>query len=745
MDFRLATLRAGTVFTLCLLVAACVKHPAPTAGKVTAAPVAPVPAPVAPPRTDYACETPGAAVPDDDTGRVCVPYQGKPKGDAQAPVALVVFSDFQCPYCSRFAATLQKLEADYPGKLRVYFRHNPLPFHDKARLAAQAAVAAENQGKLWEMHDVLFAHQSALEKEKLVEYAGTLGLDVARFAADLDAPATRARVDQDLELAKVMGVQGTPNSFINGRPLRGALPADKFKELIDDELARAQKLGAKAGNPHALYAALMQGQGKGLGTPVAPAPPAKIPLGDEIYKLEVGNAPQRGASAPKLTLIAFLDFQCPYCARAAATLTSLRKRYPDDLRIVFRHFPLPFHDKAMGAALAAVAAEDQGKFWEMHDLLLANQSDLGPDALEKHARSLQLNLARYQAALADPATKAHVEADMKLGNTFGVAGTPSFFVNGRAFSGAYPLESFVTVLDDELKKADAALAAGTPRAGLYAALTKDGLSKAPPKKETARPGEPAPGVAYKVDIKGAPVKGPKNALVTIVEFSDFQCPFCSRVEPTLDRVMKEYPGKVRVVWRNLPLPFHTNAKPAAIAAMAAHRQGKFWEMHALLFKNQSALDADDLEGYAKELGLDMTKFKAAQHDEKLAQAIDDEGVAGGRVGAKGTPAFFINGVFLSGAQPFERFQERIDAALEHAEELLKKHTPKAKLYDTIMKTAKVSLGEPETDKPTGTGKPVEVGNAPVRGPRQAPVTIVVFSDFQCPFCARLEPALAELD
>ena len=96
----------------------------------------------------------------------------------------------------------------------------------------------------------------------------------------------------------------------------------------------------------------------------------------------------------------------------------------------------------------------------------------------------------------------------------------------------------------------------------------------------------------------------------MIIFSDFQCPFCRRVEPTLTQIEKEYAGKVRFVWKNYPLPFHNNAEPAAEAAMAAGAQGKFWEMHDKLFENQQALDRAEPEKYAQELGLNMAKFKA---------------------------------------------------------------------------------------------------------------------------------------
>src|SRR5207253_8326783 len=142
---------------------------------------------------------------------------------------------------------------------------------------------------------------------------------------------------------------------------------------------------------------------------------------------------------------------------------------------------------------------------------------------------------------------------------------------------------------------------------------------------------------------------------------------CERDEPTVAQEMKEYSGKVRVAWKDLPLPFHPNALPAAIAARAAGEQGKFWEMHDKLFANQQTLDRGTYEKYAQELRLDMARFKAALDAEKHKSDIQADSAQASKLGANGTPAFFINGVELSGAQPFEAFKSRIDTELKKAE------------------------------------------------------------------------------
>jgi protein-disulfide isomerase len=166
----------------------------------------------------------------------------------------------------------------------------------------------------------------------------------------------------------------------------------------------------------------------------------------------------------------------------------------------------------------------------------------------------------------------------------------------------------------------------------------------------------------KVDPKG-PSRGPDAATVSIVEFSDFQCPFCGREYPVVEKVMKEYEGKVKLVFRNYPLEFHPFAAKAAEAAACANDQGKFWELHNKMFTNQEKLAVDDLKGYAKGLGIDSAKFdKCLDSGEKSASVTEDR-KAGTEAGVQGTPAFFVNGIFINGAQPYEEFKATIDREL----------------------------------------------------------------------------------
>lgn len=153
-----------------------------------------------------------------------------------------------------------------------------------------------------------------------------------------------------------------------------------------------------------------------------------------------------------------------------------------------------------------------------------------------------------------------------------------------------------------------------------------------------------------------PSRGPESAAVTIVEFSDFQCPYCARVTPTLDRIMERFPDQVRVVYRHLPLDFHDQARLAAQASFCAERQGNFWDYHDKLFENQRAMQRPQLIEYAQELELDPENFETCL-DSPAAQArVEGDLSAAKALGATGTPAFFINGIMISGAQPFEAFE-----------------------------------------------------------------------------------------
>ncbi|MCH2186925.1 thioredoxin domain-containing protein [Myxococcota bacterium] len=161
--------------------------------------------------------------------------------------------------------------------------------------------------------------------------------------------------------------------------------------------------------------------------------------------------PSLGPSSAPVTLVEFSDFQCPFCARAVPTLKALREKYPDSLRVVYRHMPLDFHPHAQAAAIAATCADAQGQFWPYHDRLFEQQT-LSPEELAGHAEAIGLETEMFEACLEAAVSAARVELDRQAAEAVGATGTPAFFINGIFLSGAQPLEVFEAVIEDELER-----------------------------------------------------------------------------------------------------------------------------------------------------------------------------------------------------------------------------------------------------------------------------------------------------
>lgn len=158
------------------------------------------------------------------------------------------------------------------------------------------------------------------------------------------------------------------------------------------------------------------------------------------------------------------------------------------------------------------------------------------------------------------------------------------------------------------------------------------------------------------------IRGDKNAKITMIEYSDFQCPFCQRHLPTLDRILADYKGKVRLVYRHFPLnSIHPQAQKAAEASECAGEQGKFWEMHDKLFENQTALQIDNLKQYAKDLGLNTSQFNNCLDTSKFASKVNQQATEAQNSGITGTPGTWVGDQLVKGAYPYDTFKQIIDA------------------------------------------------------------------------------------
>lgn len=568
------------------------------------------------------------------------PYRGSPN----APVVIEEFSDYQCPFCARFSQqTRPSLLQNQVANNEIVFVFYDFPLtsiHPQANAAAHAARCAGEQGAAayWSMHDILFETISNWSNNRandiFADYAQDLALDVALFRECQESGRYDEAITTDLNLGQSRGVRSTPSFFINDQPLIGAQPLETFNNAIQV---------VSAGNPLPTEV-----------PPEQPAPPGVAPTPATIVS---GNAAVAlGNPTAAVKIVEFTDYQCPYCARHA--LQTMPQMISDliDTGIVYyelKDFPLDqIHPQARAAAVAARCAGEQEAYWEMHDRLFETQQNWsGQQAVNglftSYAADLDLDETVFESCLLSGKYDDVVQANLDEGISLGVRGTPAFFIDGYTISGAQPIELFQYAVE----------------------LALDGsLAEA-----YVRPAEPTPtpAPAGPVDIPpgGAFALGDPNAPVTIVEFTDIQCPFCARHHGrTLPLIISNYvdQGLVYYIFRDFPLTsIHPQAVEAAEAARCAGDQNGYKEMYDQLFFSQNEWSGKSnatamFAQYAAALGLDEEAFTTCLESNQYQMDVYQDLELGTSLGVQGTPAFFINGYPLSGAQPYSTFVEAID-------------------------------------------------------------------------------------
>ena len=399
------------------------------------------PKPAPPEPAQKAGTTAPSAADDVGAPAVRVPIDGLPVyGDERALVTIVAFVDYECPYSARADSRMATLRKEYGDRVRFVVASHPLPIHERARTAARAFLAAQEQGKGEAMHAFLFAHPDARDDEGLRSAAETVGLDVAAFEASRRGEKTESALRHAETLAGTVGADGTPIFFVNGRRLVGARPVEAFRALVDEELAKARAL-VESGTPaEKVYAKILASSPN--------AEPARLDRADEIVNVGVEDAPVRGAArAPVDESCSSRTTSVPIAFAPSGPCASSSEANPDRVRVAFRHRPLPMHAHARLAAKAAIAAERQGRFWQYHDVLVAHRDALEREDLERHAHEAGLDVRRFARDLDDPAVEARLSADEKRGEALGVKGTPTAFVNGRRVNGAQPLSTWLAAAD----------------------------------------------------------------------------------------------------------------------------------------------------------------------------------------------------------------------------------------------------------------------------------------------------------
>jgi protein-disulfide isomerase len=335
------------------------------------------------------------------------------------------------------------------------------------------------------------------------------------------------------------------------------------------------------------------------------------------------TAPQ--ATPAPVEIVVYSDFQCPFCAHFATAVREVQARGVAGVptTVKFKHFPLNIHPAALLVHQASLAAAEQGKFWEMHDLLFAHQAAVSRENLFFYAKSLKLNLVRFRRDLDSERIKQLIEADRVEGAKLGVDGTPAFFINGNRFAGTRSMDQLKSLVASEGRRLQA-----------LAEIT-DKLMSA----------------------------GPADAPVTLEFFADLQSPVTRPALNVLDQMLRKYPQTVRLQFRNFPLAFHPQSGLAHEATMIAARYGRFWEFARYVIEHQDALKEQDLIAQAGRLGLDQNGFAETLQQHKYAPRVETDLNAGMRRGLRGSPVVFVNGKRIDGVPSMQLLTEYIEAEL----------------------------------------------------------------------------------
>lgn len=342
-----------------------------------------------------------------------------------------------------------------------------------------------------------------------------------------------------------------------------------------------------------------------------------------------------GPATAAVTLTLFCDFQCPYCRQMTSAIQAVMEKYPSDIRFVFKHYPLPFHPAAHFAAEAFQAAAAKGKAWQLHDAMFNGQATLTRETILSMAGTIGLDPVALAAEVDARTYAALVDGDIAQGEAVGVEGTPSLFINGRSTEGR-TLSELVPLIDEELAAAKELREKGVT--DIYAARTAKG-------KTQQAFEEPV----YSFDLSDAPVDGTGDGTITLVLFSDFQCPYCSKFREPLKGLLAKYPKEARLYFKHFPLQMHDNAHKAAEAGVAAQLAGKFWAMHDLMFDHARDLEEKNLVEYGQQAGLDSAQLAEELKSEKHKARVDKDVEEGRKVGVRGTPTLFVNGRKYVGA------------------------------------------------------------------------------------------------
>ena len=508
---------------------------------------------------------------------LCLPFyslQGEPftladRSDQQLQkpptrLAVVQFARFDCPESAQVASSLKQLLQHGGFDLRVVFKH--LPANSEGLQIHEAALAAGQQGKFWQMHDQLFERPDS-NYAGLLNFARELGLDVQKFQTALDEREFRHQVLDDLTEARGLGVTKTPTLFVNGRRLEGIEEVQAFVSGVLN-------------------------------------PPQPEPDPEKIYEFDLSDSPSRGPENAPITIVEISDFRCGFCGPNSRNLSKIEAAFPGKIRRVFKHYPTKLDEAGALPHLGAVAAERQGKFWEMRETLMARPLENRVDLLAR-ADAIGLDLDRFQEDL--PKVRKAIERDVLVGRKIGIRKTPTTFINGKPLGGR---QSFRT-----LQRKVNQILGNTP-------------SEVMPVVEIPAYGSDVPYVA--IDF-----------------YCDYSRPESHQLHKVLNAFLKTR-DDVQVIFH----PYTTSKRSSVMSlneiAFVAASQKKFPEWHRLALSSPEPASQTSIKELLEKIGIDLdqtTDDLADQVHRSLLTANAEEALA---IGLTGESALIVNGSRLNG-------------------------------------------------------------------------------------------------
>jgi protein-disulfide isomerase len=367
--------------------------------------------------------------------------------------------------------------------------------------------------------------------------------------------------------------------------------------------------------------------------------------------ISVAASPSIGPADASITLVMFTDLRCPFCRESHRDIVELVRRN-SDTRLVFKHLPLPSHPDAVPAALGALVAEEDGKFWSFVDLCLETEGTLEPSGLKAIREEAGIDEELWMKRFGDEEHFQIIERDLTLAHGLGVQATPTLFVNGLRMTGAPDIAVLQATIDGQRDLAKRLTNASVPPEQVSSRLTAAQYTEASSTASAVEEHEEGPGVTVVyVPLEGSPIKGARTdaTLVTIVVFSDFECPYCASTAAALDRAMEQFGDHVRLAFRHFPLAFHERAIPLSLAAIRGGEQGLFWQAHDRFFAGPPIQSDEDIDAISRELGIQVPKGVDGHIDPAALARIEEDIQLGQALGVQGTPTLFINGMKLEGA------------------------------------------------------------------------------------------------